>query len=56
MEETKNDYQVSGNPLKKRATLWEKPIIDKSAGDIHNMDQRHTLTPLLSLQNEGIKK
>ncbi|KAI7892799.1 WD40-repeat-containing domain protein [Mucor mucedo] len=45
---------VSGNPLKRKATLWRKPGLD-SEGKEDN-DQRHDLTCMVTLENEGVKK
>ncbi|KAI8645259.1 hypothetical protein BD408DRAFT_441089 [Parasitella parasitica] len=41
---------VSGDPLKKRATLWRKPATDTTE------DQRYELTALATLEQEGIRK
>ncbi|KAL7320827.1 hypothetical protein PS15m_000675 [Mucor circinelloides] len=44
---------VSGNPLNRKATLWRKPAITKDEG---GRDQRHELTSLVTLEQEGIRK
>ncbi|GAN04269.1 protein TSSC1 [Mucor ambiguus] len=44
---------VSGNPLNRKATLWRKPVIAKDEG---GRDQRHELTSIVTLEQEGIKK
>lgn len=45
---------VSGNPLKKKATLWRKPAVDSEVKE--NSNQRHDLSHVVTLENEGIKK
>lgn len=44
---------VSGNPSNRKATLWRKPAITKEK---LGSDQRYDLTPLVTLEQEGIRK
>lgn len=46
--------KVSGNPLKRKATLWRKPSMDSEGRE--DNDQRHDLTCVVTLENEGVKK
>jgi hypothetical protein len=58
------NIKVSGNPQKKRATLWKIPNSDNNDVDNHSDDNnnsndqhdRNKLVPLATLENEGIKK
>ncbi|KAI9472387.1 MAG: WD40-repeat-containing domain protein [Benjaminiella poitrasii] len=47
---------VSSNPMKRKATLWRKPVIDDSINEANRNDQRYALDPIVTLDNEGIKK
>lgn len=44
---------VSGNPLRRKATLWRKPVVEKEE---LSSDQHHELAALATLEQEGIKK